>query len=164
MQQPQLNPKSSLTCRAWVYTIFHCDGFKSEPHNVARTRIDQLQLEEWFLNFQALYNDGRIRYAVGQLERCATTARLHIQLYVYYNQSVKIGRLKHLLKLPDNYGWADVRRGTHQQAIDYCKKEETRVLGPYEYGRAEMDQGKRGDLDSAMEAIKAGMDRLLLDP
>lgn len=41
------------------------------------------------------------------------------------------------------------RMGTAQQAIDYCKKEESRLAGPFELGIAGGSQGKRTDLSDA---------------
>lgn len=45
------------------------------------------------------------------------------------------------------------RRGTQAEAIKYCKKEESRVNGPFERGTAKV-QGKRNDLTAVVEAIK----------
>lgn len=48
----------------------------------------------------------------------------------------------------------EVRRGSWQEAIDYCKKEEGRLDGPWEYGVAPK-QGKRKDLDIVKEKLDA---------
>ena len=47
------------------------------------------------------------------------------------------------------------RLGTAKQAIDYCRKEESRVDGPWEYGEHK-GQGKRTDIDDCVSAITDG--------
>lgn len=49
------------------------------------------------------------------------------------------------------------RKGTRQQARDYCMKEDTRVAGPWEHGEwtgKSGEQGKRTDLIEVAQAIK----------
>jgi len=135
-----------ITCRAWFYTIYNC---QLDLSNESRVRY-------FFEQVDSLVSDGRIRYACGQVERCPSSGRLHIQLYVLFNQSCRINRLKQLLGLPDGYGWAQPRRGTHDGAVKYCTKEDTRVIGPFECGRVALEQGKRSDLDTGVEVLKAG--------
>jgi len=150
--QPQ-NPNyvnTRVTSRAWLYTIFTV-GNNFEPDLTSLSRVTA-----WFDQLESCVTQGKIKYAIGQLERCPNSGRLHIQLYVFYPQPVRLGRLKSLLNLPVGYGWAQPRRGSHQQAVDYCSKEDTRTLGPYEYGRVSDNQGKRSDIDCGVEALKAG--------
>lgn len=49
----------------------------------------------------------------------------------------------------------ELRRGTVADARSYCTKEETRVLGPFEFGEPS-GQGTRNDLASATDIIRAG--------
>lgn len=122
LQQPSIAQNTRVNSRAWVYTIFNCDGLPEHRDNVIRKHIDESKLTQWFNQLEALYIDGRIKYAVGQCERCPTSGRLHIQLYCVYHSPVKIGRLKRLLGLGDGYGWAEYRRATHEQAVKYHTK------------------------------------------
>lgn len=46
-------------------------------------------------------------------------------------------------------------KGTEDQAHAYCTKEESRVLGPWEFG-TRAQQGKRSDIHDAMKIIKEG--------
>lgn len=148
--QPQNNVVSRATSRAWIYTIF------SVPSEFGSDLSAQSRITSWFDQFENLCAQGKVKYAVGQVERCPRSGRLHIQLYVVYGSPVKIGRLKSLLGLSAGYGWAEPRRGTHEQAVGYCSKEDTRVVGPYEYGRVSNEQGKRSDIDTGIEALKTG--------
>lgn len=138
------------TARYWIYTLFNIGDLSSEPSSLEEG------VAQWFSQLQSFVDGDKIRFAIGQLERCPETGRLHIQLYVEYRNPVRRGQLQRILGLPDGYGWADIRRGTREAAIQYCSKEDTRVAGPFEYGRADLDDAKRSAMDTAVEAIKAG--------
>ena len=43
-----------------------------------------------------------------------------------------MGKVKKLFDI--NFIHLEIRRGTQQQARDYCQKHDTRVDGPWEYG------------------------------
>lgn len=49
----------------------------------------------------------------------------------------------------------ETRRGTHEQAKIYCTKEESRVLGPFDFGDAPAP-GRRTDLERAKELLDNG--------
>ena len=44
----------------------------------------------------------------------------------------------------------EIRKGTHEQAKQYCTKELTRVEGPWEFGR-DLEPGRRFDLENVAE-------------
>jgi len=48
------------------------------------------------------------------------------------------------------------RRGTPTQAVDYCTKLDTRVLGPWKFGKLPEGQGARMDIRKTVELIKSG--------
>lgn len=89
------------------------------------------------------------RYIVFQLERAAT-GREHFQGFIQLNQQTRFNAVKSLL--PGCH--LEKRRGTPQQAADYCKKSESRIAGPWEAGA--MEQGKRNDLIACRDAILLG--------
>lgn len=104
------------------------------------------------------YGEGRpttetlgCEYLCVQQERCPTTGRLHWQGYGYWRNPRTRGGLARLL--PGAH-WEN-RRGSHEQAVAYCSKEESRVAGPYTTGSAP-EQGRRTDISSFAEAILAG--------
>lgn len=125
----QLNRNNSrCTSRGWVYTIFNIPDLRNGSGPVTPEDFDR-----WFASFEA-YLD-RIKYVIGQVERCPQSGRLHLQLYVEFNSPVRVGELQRIRGLQPGYGWAEPRRGTPQEAAAYCCKEESRVLGPFELGR-----------------------------
>lgn len=89
-----------------------------------------------------------VRYAVWQAEKEST---LHLQGYVEMNKPTRRSAMKNLL--PGAH--FETRKGTREQARNYCMKEETRIAGPWEYGEWAI-QGKRTDLDKIKDEVKAG--------
>lgn len=82
----------------------------------------------------------------------------HLQGYVEWGRSVRFTTLK---KLNDRIHW-EKRRGTAQQAADYCKKD-----GNFTQKGDISSQGERKDLDEVKESILGGRkvdDILLEDP
>ena len=60
----------------------------------------------------------KVRYACGQLEKCPTTGTLHHQIYVEFNESLRLSQVVKLF--PSN---AEPRLGTRTDARDYCTSE-----------------------------------------
>jgi len=103
----------------------------------------------------------RVRYVVWQRELAPETGRVHIQAYVELYMAAGIAMLKRLFNCPTMH--VEKRRGTQDQARNYCMKEDTRDGpdgGPFEYGTYSKTpgngQGKRNDLTDAVEALAAG--------
>nr|WAE42126.1 MAG: replication associated protein [Cressdnaviricota sp.] len=98
-----------------------------------------------------------IKYGIYQRER-GQSGTDHLQGYMEFNSAV---RITHLTKW-NSRGHYEVRKGSRDQARDYCKKEQGRVSGPYEIGTFGKGQGERGDLDEIYHAIEGGKGELEL--
>lgn len=95
-----------------------------------------------------------LRYWVFQQEQCPTTGRIHIQGYLEYKRSVKLASVK--LHLGNQGVHLEPRRGTRDEARQYCKKDESRIAGPFEGGDWMEDaSGKRTDLQRAKGLLDA---------
>lgn len=74
-----------------------------------------------------------VKYAIYQIERCPKTNRLHYQGYIEF-----VGKKTYSFvhKKLDGLSTAhlECRRGTQRDAIEYCAKSESKVLGPWEIG------------------------------
>ncbi|UJO02088.1 Rep [Molossus molossus associated circovirus 1] len=93
-----------------------------------------------------------VKYAIWQLERGAEGTQ-HLQGYVEFKHSTPLTRCKSILPRAH---W-EVRRGTQQQAIDYCSKQNTREAGPWTFGELALaSQGARNDLLELKRAIDEG--------
>lgn len=104
-----------------------------------------------------------VKYLVYQLEMCPETLRLHFQGYMELTQPKTYAAL-HLL---DGFRTAhfEKRRGTAKQAANYCKKEDSRLDGPWELGECSQ-QGVRADLLEVKSQIDKGVSlkRIAADP
>ncbi len=123
------------TARGWILTI-------NNPNN------DQINQDTMTTSLM----DAGVSYAVWQLERVTTT---HIQMYVHYGAPVRMTSVKRLFPTAH----IEQRQGTVLEAITYCRKEESRVAGPYTYGVPPPGQGSRTDLDQLTLAIREGKSR-----
>lgn len=123
---------ANLQRRHWCFTLFVEDEKDYETLVVA---------------------EGLIRFAVWQLERCPESQRLHIQGYIEYTRSVRMGTVKQALGESVHL---EQRLGTREQAIEYCRKDDSRVRGPWTTGSDNLSQGKRTDLDSIALCIREG--------
>lgn len=94
---------------------------------------------------------GGFEYMVVQRERCPTSGRLHWQGYCVCKHPVSLGGMQRLL--PGAH--LEVRRGSHADARAYCTKDDTRVAGPFEFGR-EPVQGERTDLGDLCDLVRQG--------
>lgn len=96
-----------------------------------------------------------IRYAVYQEEVSNDTGLHHFQGYIELDRAARLSYVKKLKGLEK--GHFEIRKGTRDQAREYCMKEDSRVDGPWEYGVWEAGgQGKRNDMTGMWDIIKGG--------
>lgn len=117
------------TSRFWLYTLNNYDGVPCD------------------LDF-----GKHLRCYVCQ-EELGENGTPHVQGYVEFKRALSLGAVRKML--PDAH-W-EIRRGTAEEAIAYCSKEETRVAGPYTFGQPSKGQGSRTDIKSAFDDLKGGM-------
>lgn len=115
---------------------------------MARNYVFTSYLESNFEKFKTPFPG--VHYSCAQLERCPTTKKLHIQGYVQLTKRLRYGGVKDLLGDPALH--LEEARGTPQQNLEYCTKEETRVDGPWIHGTPRT-QGCRTDLAAVRTAI-----------
>lgn len=91
-----------------------------------------------------------VQYIVFQEEECPETQRRHFQGYCELTKRMRLNAVKrHMMS---NSIHIERRRGKQMEAIAYCKKEESRVAGPWEAGQPKQ-QGKRKDLEEIKEKL-----------
>ena len=102
------------------------------------------------------FPEDDVRYAIWQTEKCPETGRLHYQGYLELAKPMRIVAVKNLLPQLEGAHF-EPRRGTRDQARDYCRKAETKVDGPWEHGAfGAGGQGCHTDLLAVKEAIDSG--------
>lgn len=95
----------------------------------------------------------KIRYCIYQRERCPESGREHFQGYIELKTKSRFSALKTLFN--DQGLHCELRRGTREEARDYCRKEESRIDGPWEFGDfGQGGQGERNDIKAKAAIIK----------
>lgn len=90
-----------------------------------------------------------VRYVIFQEEKGESGTK-HYQGYVELSKAQRMTYLQKIQK-----GHYEVRKGSRDEARDYCRKPESRVAGPWESGSwADGGQGARTELASACETLK----------
>lgn len=97
-----------------------------------------------------------VKYAIWQLEVCPDTERKHVQGYMELPKVTRPGAAKKLfVEAFARTVHIEKRRGTREQAVKYCSKEESRAPGTEtkSYGVPSV-QGKRSDIEDVLAAVK----------
>lgn len=120
--------------RAWCFTLF-----------VEDDREDYSDLLE---------SSTGVRFGTWQLEMCPLTEKKHLQGYIEFGSAVRLTTLRRVVGESVH---GESRKGTRAQAIAYCRKEASRVCGPWSYGdEGVVRQGHRTDLDNVADALQTG--------
>lgn len=94
------------------------------------------------------------RYLVFQKEKCPNTGTEHYQGYIEWTKPIRITHMKAL----NNRMHFFRRKGSAQQAAKYCKKAESRIEGPWEYGEISYNaQGTRTDIEGLYDLAKSNL-------
>lgn len=94
--------------------------------------------------------NDKIRYAIYGEEICPKTKKVHWQSYIELFKPARLSAIKKIYD--DNTIHCEPRRGTRDQARDYCMKDNKYE----EYGKWIKGQGHRTDLESVVEELKNG--------
>lgn len=97
------------------------------------------------LAVQALF-ETNLKYFVWQIEKGAEETT-HVQGYIELEERWRFNQLKAILR----QAHIETRKGTAEQARDYCCKESTRIHGPYTIGTF---QASKLNAKAEMEVIK----------
>lgn len=103
--------------------------------------------------FKKLYDELKLKYIVGQYE-IGKNGNKHIQFFIYYTNA----RTFSCVKKAFPSCWikpCDAEEGI-ARIIKYCKKDDTRRLGPWEFGDCPK-QGQRSDLSAVADEIIKGI-------
>lgn len=96
------------------------------------------------------------RYLIWQLET-GQSGNIHLQGYIELTQSTRLQNMASWL--PGAH--FEPRRGTREQAREYCKKEDSRTAGPWERGDWESGgSGTRNDLADVKRKLDDGASEL----
>lgn len=135
----------SLMSKRWVATLFDVDLFTS------------------------LDLTNSVTFLCAQLEVSPTTQKKHVQLYFELANNARMTKVKAIFENQhaDPPGHFEIARGSSDQCIEYCTKEESRVSedeGGFSVwlGEPRGGQGKRNDVKSFVDLVKQGKSDLEL--
>lgn len=118
------------------------------------TENDPTGIVEWMSWLEAGNLPPGVDYMIGQIES-GEQGKTHLQGYVELSNRKRLAWLKSHLSATAHF---ERRRGTATEAIEYCKKEETRITGPWEVGTPTLNTpGKRNDLLLAKMELDKGI-------
>lgn len=98
---------------------------------------------------------GTIRYVVFQSERCPTSGKEHQQIFLQLSDKKRLSWLKNFMGSNQDH-WEPARHPA--KARNYCRKDESRIAGPFEYGEwagGDGGKGKKRDWTVAFEEIES---------
>lgn len=132
-----------MTARHWCFTIFGDNESADELQFRVGTALSLAEIQK------------DIQYAVFQIEQCPETHRIHAQGYIQLGkQPARMGTIKRILLTNDAH--LEAARGSAKENVEYCSKQESRLLEPIEYGTFIPGSGFRSDLLSVAIAIREG--------
>lgn len=127
--------------RNWVFT------WNNPPfHGDNDSEVEAEALE--FFNEQ--YAEQKWSFLSWQLER-GESGTLHVQGYVQFAGNKRLASLRHFF--PGCH--AAIRRGTHEEAVAYTSKDESRAEGcsTHEIGEPRNRPGRRRDLENVIRIL-----------
>lgn len=94
---------------------------------------------------------GKVDYLIFQREK-GDNGTEHFQGYIEFKTSQRYAAVHKIVAKEIH---CETRRGTQVQAIDYCKKEESRLEGPWEFGefKEKRGPGQRNDLTKLRDDV-----------
>lgn len=109
------------------------------------------------------YGKHEVTYSIGQEELGAKTnvGKYHLQFYVEFKSKVKLSVLTKGKTFSKRIHW-ERRKGTGEQARDYCCKEDTRVAAGISWvvgAMLESKQGSRTDIANMTDMVLSGKKR-----
>lgn len=107
-----------------------------------------------WINEHPTYEPEKVDYMVYQRERCPKTRKYHWQIYACFRSKVRAKQALESLELPYP-GTFIARCNSPIKSMAYCKKQDTRVEGPFEKGDIEKVrfQGERTDYQEIKEIL-----------
>lgn len=100
-----------------------------------------------------VFDEESMAYMIYQQEKAPTTGKLHWQGYVEFKEQTTTKNAKRFL---GDSTHLEARKGSQEQAINYCKKSDTAVPDTMKEQGKKNRPGGRSDLDSMTECILSG--------
>lgn len=100
--------------------------------------------------------DPQCNFIIVQKERSPTTDAEHLQGYIQFSSPQRMARVKRIVSKSTHI---ERSKGSSQQNVEYCSKEQTRLEGPWQWGQV-TSQGMRRDLKTLVEQVQQNKSNL----
>lgn len=100
--------------------------------STARNQMSKHWMVTSYAEQRPAFIEEEMEYMIAQEEECPTTGRKHWQMYVSFKIRKRMQSVKSCMQ--DMTLHVEIMKGTSEQAIKYCSKEDTRVSVPVEFG------------------------------
>lgn len=97
------------------------------------------------------HTDKRVTYCCYQIEKAPDTGKIHVQGMICFKSPCRMAAVKTLI---GNEPHVEICKAP-AQSRDYCRKEESRILGPWEHGDCPQGQGKKKIFKTMWDDCKA---------
>jgi len=102
---------------------------------------------------QITWPEGKVRFAIWQEEKGEETGTIHYQGFCQLKRGQ---RLSYVRKLLPRAKWTPrYKNSTNEKAIAYCEKSETKIAGPWTFGKI-VRKGQRTDIEECKAMLDAG--------
>jgi len=128
-------------CKHWCFTL----------------HADEEEASLWAVSSDPplnVFDDEVIEYMVYQVERAPETGQVHLQGFLSLKKKQRMLSVKRILGRDSVH--LEKTQGRPDQAAEYCKKPETRIAGPWEWGKKPDGRGHKSPTAIAIEAIQYG--------
>lgn len=148
-----MEAKPPKAARNYMYTIF-LNGKDNNHDDEDHVGVD---LDSEYKSHQEhvgrMLDLGHLIFLSVQVEECPSTHRPHLQGYVELSRMCTLRQVKSILGSESAH--LEKRRGTQEEAIQYCTKESSRIcqFAPFIIGE-KARQGKRNDWKKAQEMLQ----------
>lgn len=115
---------------------------------------DVITEENHLQAFQDSFDRGGIRFFVYQLEQCPGTGRRHFQCYLEFSKPQRGSSIASKFGLTGDSVRFETARGSCDENIRYCTKEESRLAAGLQLGTPGPGQGARSDIQRAVSLLK----------
>lgn len=105
---------------------------------------------DWKEYLEKWHTEGKADFVTGQLEK-GKDGTPHIQFFLHYKAQKRIAALKKHCK----HAHIETCKRA-KDSLDYCRKEDSRVEGPYTKGQEPFNPSNKEDWDNIWKAAKEG--------
>ena len=133
----------------YVKVVLRDGDFSTKEYLVRRPFFKSIEkAQEYFESLESF------KYCIFQLEKGEEEETEHFQGFIIFNGGKRFRTIKSFLPIAH----LEKAKGSNVQCREYCSKTDTRIEGPFEFGKF-AEERERTDIKEFVELVKAGSTR-----